>query len=185
MKINIDELGHLGEKRFTIAFSQELPVSNAVKPVVGEILVARTGVGVKVTGNVKTLLKLACQTCLRPYFQSLSVDLDELFVPYNDFAAVYQDGTPRQYEREKELLKDDFYEELGDDGDIDISDVVYQAVTLASPVFCRCGNECPGPPRPENTSSARVSEDVERLGPEEKPIDPRWKNLKSLFPKQE
>ena len=181
MKISIDELGQLGERRFTIDFSEALPVADAVKPVVGELTVARIGAGVKVSGNVKTLLKLSCQTCWRPYFQALNVDLDELFVPYKDLLEEFEMGAPR----EKELLKNDFYEEIGADGIIDISDVVYQAVTLASPVFCRCGSDCPGPPKPDNPQSAVVSEDVEGEGAEDRPIDPRWKNLKTLFPKQE
>ncbi|MBX9937838.1 MAG: DUF177 domain-containing protein [Candidatus Obscuribacterales bacterium] len=181
MKISIDELGQLGERRFTIDFSETLPVDDAVKPVVGTLTVSRTGAGVKIAGNVKTLLKLTCETCWRQYFQALSVDLDELLVPYRDLVEEFEMGAPR----EKELLKNDFYEEIGRDGIIDISDVVYQAVTLASPVFCRCGSDCSGPPKPGNPDSAAVSEDGAAGSKDERPIDPRWKNLKTLFPKQD
>ena len=80
--------------------------------------------------------------------------------------------------REKELLKNDFYDEVSEDGFIDITDVVYQAVTLAAPVFTHCGADCPGPPRPENPVAKKEKA-------EEKAIDPRWKNLKTLFPNQE
>ncbi len=75
---------------------------------------------------------------------------------------------------------------------LDISDVVYQAVTLATPTYCHCGEECPGVPEKEartgagsGVSSGAVAPssdaDLERL--DENSIDPRWKNLKTLFPK--
>jgi uncharacterized metal-binding protein YceD (DUF177 family) len=87
--------------------------------------------------------------------------------------------------RDRELLRDDFYEELPADGNVDISDVVYQAVTLASPVFSRCGEECPGPPKPETSGTGGLSSGKIAAGDNERPIDPRWKNLKSLFPNEE
>lgn len=181
MQISIDELGPLGEQRVDLDYKQELAVAGAVKPVVGELTLNRVGAGVKLVGNVKTLLKLHCETCLRPYFQALSVDIDELFVPYRDMASEYEMGAPK----EQELLKNDFYEMLGADGLIDIDDVVYQAVTLASPVFSRCGDECPGPPKPEGARGSSVSGSDSEGGQDQKPIDPRWKNLKTLFPNQE
>lgn len=181
MQISIDELGPLGEQRVDLDYKQELAVAGAVKPVVGELTLNRVGAGVKLVGNVKTLLKLHCETCLRPYFQALSVDIDELFVPYRDMASEYEMGAPK----EQELLKNDFYEMLGADGLIDIDDVVYQAVTLASPVFCHCGSECPGPPKAENPSSGSVLAEGSDSSLSEKPIDPRWKNLKTLFPKED
>lgn len=181
MQISIDELGALGEKRIELDYKQELTVAGAVKPVVGELTLTRVGAGVKLTGNVKTLLKLQCETCLRPYFQALGVDLDELFVPYRDIASDYEMGASR----EQELHSDDFYEMLGADGLIDIDDVVYQAVTLASPVFCHCGDECPGPPRAQDAAGDGISPGGGDVVREEKPIDPRWKNLKTLFPKED
>ena len=132
-------------------------------------------------GNVKTLLKLHCQTCLRPYFQPLSVELNEHFVPAGSLEAEFAQGVPR----DRELHGNDFYEELPADGNVDINDVVYQAVTLASPVFNRCGEECPGPPMPDDLGTGGLSSGNSADGKTEAPIDPRWKNLKSLFPNED
>lgn len=181
MKFLAQDLDQYPQQRFTFDFKEELPIAEAAKPVVGELTLSRAAYGIKLAGNVKTLLKLSCQSCLRPYFQALSVDIDELFVPYRDVKADFEMGASR----EKELLKNDFYDEISEDGIIDISDVVYQSITLASPVFCRCGAECPGPPRSQDPGSGSVSGQGAGQDPAEKPIDPRWKNLKTLFPKQE
>ena len=181
MRISVDELKELPQRRLGIQFKEELAIDEAVKPVVGELTLGYAAPGVKLFGNVKTLLKLNCQTCLRPFFHALSVDIDELFVPHRSQREDFEMGAPR----EKELLKDDFYEELTEDGFIDISDVVYQAVTLASPVFSRCGDECSGPPKPEGARGSSVSGSDSEECQDQKPIDPRWKNLKTLFPNQE
>jgi uncharacterized protein len=181
MKINVDDLQALPSHKLAVEFNEELDVSNAVKPVVGELLLTFGASGMKLVGNVKTLLKLTCQACLRPYFQALSVDMEELFVPTGSMEAAFDLGYPR----DRELLRDDFYEELPADGIVDISDVVYQAVTLASPVFCRCGEECPGPPKPEASSTGGISDGIDASGNNQRPIDPRWKNLKSLFPNED
>jgi uncharacterized metal-binding protein YceD (DUF177 family) len=181
IRISVDDLKESPQRRELIQFNEVLPITDAVKPVVGELVLAMAAGGVKLTGNVKSLLKLQCQTCLRPYFHALNVDIDEYFVPHRDALGDFEMGAPR----DKELLKDDFYDEVPADGFIDISDVVYQAVTLASPVFSRCGDECPGPPKSEGTRGGSVSGSDPEQTASEKPIDPRWKNLKTLFPNQE
>jgi len=181
MKINVDDLQELPSHRLNLEFNEELAVAEAVKPVVGELVVTFGVTGMRLVGNVKTLLKLNCQACLRPYFQPLSVDIEELFVPTGSMEAEFEMGQSR----DRELQRDDFYEELPADGIVDISDVVYQAVTLASPVFSRCGAECPGPPKADASGSGGLSGGKSAGGDVEKPIDPRWKNLKSLFPNEE
>ena len=155
-----------------ITFKENLPDLDAVKPVVGELHVVAGSSGLRLTGLVKTLLKLHCHRCLRPYFQSLSLDIDEWFVYQADT------GAPR----DRELRKRDFVEPIPPDGMLDISDIVYQAVTLAVPSYCLCGEECPGPPLSDKLdqqgSLGLAKEDGSRT-------DPRWENLKTLFPKEE
>ena len=176
MQINVDELNEMPLRRIRLDFNEKLDVDDVVKPVVGELFVQASGAGVVVTGKVQTLLKLNCHVCLRPFFSSLSVDIDEQLA-----TRINQTAQPR----DRELTRDDFFEVVPDTGILDISDIVYQAVTLASPVFCRCGDDCPGPPKPEKALAAEGSavsmSDLE----DNSPIDPRWGNLKTLFSKQE
>ena len=184
MKISYDDLKVLPHGRLEFSFNETLAGLDAVKPVVGDLSATIAASGMRVRGTVKTLLKLSCNRCLKPYFQAIAVDLDERFVnlvEYADFAGAET--------KDRELLKDDFFEYLPEDGLLDISDVVYQAVTLATPTFPFCGDECPGLPEKEarpgagsGTSSGVVASSGDSTL-DENSIDPRWKNLKTLFPK--
>jgi uncharacterized protein len=185
MKISIDDLRSLPGQRSTFEFKEMLAGLATNKPVIGELTVVSNAAGLKIFGDVKTLLKLECDRCLRPYFLSLNVNIDEKFVP-SDLVA--QAGV------QKELHNDDFVEAIPDSGIVDISDVVYQAVTLATPTYCRCGTECPGPPAPADadsrteSGSAKRSSQVGKSGVSDnssRPTDPRWENLKTLFPKND
>jgi uncharacterized metal-binding protein YceD (DUF177 family) len=187
VKISYDELKALPYGRLDFTFNENLAGLDAVKPVVGELQAGLSAAGMRLNGTVKTLLKLSCHRCLKPYFQALTVDIDERFVNLVEYADYAGAET-----KERELKSDDFFEYLPEDGVLDISDVVYQAVTLATPTYCHCGEECPGVPEKEartgagsGVSSGAVAPssdaDLERL--DENSIDPRWKNLKTLFPK--
>jgi uncharacterized protein len=178
LKISLDELRALPQQRLDIDFKESLEGTQAVKPAVGDLLVTAKSTGMRLTGKVQTLLKLQCDRCLRPYFQSLSVDIDERFVieGLNEYEFV------KSNTKERELAKSsDFFETLPPDNMLDITDVVYQAVTLATPTACLCGDQCPGPPMPTKSGKkASLNQGKEsRKGDQE--IDPRWKNLKSLF----
>ncbi|HEY9778302.1 MAG TPA: DUF177 domain-containing protein [Planktothrix sp.] len=182
MKITIDELKALPQQRLTFDFNENLEQSAAIKPVVGDLTLSYSVSGLKLVGRVKTLLKLHCDRCLRPYFQALSIDIEERFVPASHLPD----------ERDvnlRELLRDDFVEPVPNDGILDITDVVYQAVTLATPSYCLCGDECPGPPGPKSQEQNAAAVPGSSPGGKKKestaPIDPRWKNLKTLFPNED
>jgi len=179
LKISIDELRNLPQQKIILQFRESIEDCNAVKPVLGDLTATANSIGIRLAGNLQTLLKLTCHRCLRPYFYSLSLHIDESFVESN---AELED---KSNSRDRELLADDFVEELPDDGILDITDVVYQAVTLATPVTCLCGDDCPGPAFPgSETKSGSLAEDKEPKRPDDR-IDPRWKNLKTLFPNEE
>lgn len=186
VKVNVDDLKGLPQHRLDLSFREELSGLEAIKPVLGDLTLIWSGSGLKVEGRVKTLLKLECDRCLRPYFQSLSVDIEERFVP-SSLAAMNDADQPN-----KELQRDDWVEPLPDNGILDISDIVYQAVTLATPSFCLCGDQCPGPPGSAHSagdeasgkmSGAKISHQQGKS--DDRPIDPRWKNLKTLFPNED
>ncbi len=182
MKIAIDDLKALPGQRLNLAFNENLAGLDAVKPVVGDLLLIYSATGLRLTGWVKTLLKLPCDRCLRPYFQAMTVELDERFAP----ASLLNDDRET---KERELHGRDFVEPVPDDGLLDISDVVYQAVTLATPSYRLCGDECPGPPKTgaavESPAAVGTAGAVRSDKPPAKPIDPRWKNLKTLFPNED
>lgn len=171
MIISLTELRRLPQQRLHLSFCEELDGLGAVKPVIGELTIALNSVGVRVKGTIETLLKLNCHRCLKPYFQNLQVLIDERFSELNE----------ENVARDRELNKDDFVEPLPPNGKIDISDIVYQAVTLATPTYCRCGNSCPGP----QIQGQRKVSATSQAEPDNSKIDPRWQNLKTLFSNDE
>lgn len=173
MKISLDELRGQPQQRLLLGFKENLEGIEAVKPVIGDITVVLSSWGVHLSGRIQTLLKLTCHRCLRHYFQSLVVDLDERLVDQADVL---------DQPRERELCRDDFVEPIPPDGVLDISDIVYQAVTLATPTYCLCGEDCPGPPKAE-TLQPETSLGRDKQGDSRE--DPRWKNLKTLFPNED
>jgi uncharacterized metal-binding protein YceD (DUF177 family) len=178
LKVSIDDLRSLSQSRLGISFKEDIAGLDAIKPVVGELTVAASSTGMHLSGRVQTLLKLNCDNCLRPYFQSLTVDIDERFV-------VAELDKAAGGARERELSASDFVEALPADGSLDITDVVYQAVTLATPSHCTCGEQCPGPQMPHAAKKAGSLRGNKKSAAESDRVDPRWKNLKSLFPKEE
>jgi uncharacterized protein len=181
LKISLEDLRGLPQQRLKIDFKESLPELQTVKPVIGDLSMAASISGVRLNGRLRTILKLTCHTCLKPFFKALDFELDERFV-YED----YLNDDPRDV-KEKELQTYDFVESIRYEAILDISDIVYQAVTLATPIYCSCGEECPGPPSYDKQNSesqepkARSSAVSERTDT----IDPRWKNLKTLFPSEE
>lgn len=181
MKISLDDLRSLPQSRLDISFNEKLEDTDAVKPVVGDLTVSASSTGMRLTGKVQTLLKLNCDRCLHPYFQNIVVDIDERFV-----ASGLADQWEKSTQKERELTRaEDFVETLPDDNVLDISDLVYQAVTLATPNSCSCGSECPGPPAPTKTGKKAALGKAKDMRKAEAPVDPRWKNLKSLFPNED
>jgi uncharacterized metal-binding protein YceD (DUF177 family) len=188
VKISIDELKALPQHRLNLSYREDLAGLQAIKPVVGELSIVYSTTGMRLTGHVTTLLKLQCDRCLRPYFQSLSVEIEERFVP----ESLLNLNEKEQQREGRELLRDDFVEPVPDNGFLDISDIVYQAVTLETPTFCLCGDDCPGPPQSAKASdqaglggTSGSETAVKQQAQSERPIDPRWKNLKTLFPNED
>jgi uncharacterized metal-binding protein YceD (DUF177 family) len=187
MKISIDEIKSLTGQRLAFGFRETLAGTAAIKPVMGEMAVNANVSGVKLTGRLQTLLKLQCDRCLRPFFQSVVLEIDESFV-YPHLV----EGEVKDRELQRELQRGDWAESLPANGILDIDDIVYQAVTLATPTYCFCGEDCPGPPHAQqlgeesaaggSSSSGRKSVESAESS---RPIDPRWENLKTLFPKQD
>lgn len=172
MKVTLDELRASPQHRLALTFKENLEGTEAVKPVVGGLVASIDVCGVRLSGWVKTLLKLSCHRCLKPYFQNLDIDVDERFV--------HDSG--QEVPPQRELNRGDFVEPIPANGVLDITDVVYQAVTLATPTYCLCGEECPGPPVQHDPDSNAASEPA---GEATKPVDPRWENLKTLFANEE
>jgi uncharacterized protein len=115
--------------------------------------------GVLVTGTAQATLAGECARCLEPIEDTITVDLQELFV-YDD---------PNHAAPENEL--DDEVSRLERDL-IDLEPLLRDAVVLALPFQPLCRDDCPGLCI---DCGARLADDPDHR--HEAPVDPRWAAL--------
>ncbi len=178
MKISLRELRAGSGQKLSLQFNELLSDPQMVKPIVGDIFLSTSSATIKLQGHIETIVKLQCHSCLNYFFKPLQLELNEEFV-YED----YLNGKALN-PRDRELQREDFFESVPYDGEIDVSNVVFQSVTLAIPTYCSCGAECSGPPiynvkAGENIKNVQNSDSSADRGW----TDPRWHNLKTILPK--
>lgn len=96
---------------------------------------AVTVYGVKITGHIETDINLQCDRCLEEYTYHVNVEVDEDFVNENIVP-------PDQ--KEYELTKGQFVEELKGRDEIDITNFLYQTIVLEIPTQKICKDDCKG-----------------------------------------
>lgn len=121
--------------------------------------------GVLVTGTATAELVGECARCLREINDQITVDLQELFVYDDHYAAAAKHGDD-ELEDEAGRLEDDL---------IDLEPLLRDAVVLALPFRPLCEEDCPGLCV---ECGARLADDPEHA--HEEPIDPRWGALQDL-----
>ena len=90
--------------------------------------------GFVVYGKLVANVVQECARCLEPFTTPVSVNIEEHYV-FQHFVD-YQ-------EREKELLSEDFYEVVSEDGELDLKDLAHQWLVLESENHPACGRaEC-------------------------------------------
>jgi len=135
LKINIKELQNIPEQMMNITFQEKIQELENDIPVDAVLNVAVTSYGVNIKGHVKTDLKLVCDRCLGEYDYNVDVDVDEDFVN-ESIVSVDQ--------KEYELTKGQFVEELRGRDEIDINDFLYQTIILEIPLKKICNDGCEG-----------------------------------------
>lgn len=148
----------LPEKAMDITFQEKIKELENDIPVDAVLNVSVTGYGVNIKGHVKTDLKLVCDRCIEEYDYNVDVKVDEDFVNENVVA-----GDQKEYE----LTKGQFVEELKGREEIDITDFLYQTIILEIPPKKICKESCEG------------SEEYKKIN-SEKFIDERLEVFKSF-----
>ena len=117
--------------------------------------------GVLVTGTATAALEGECSRCLEPIEDTVSVDLQELYV-YDAPERSRGDDEDADVSR----LEDDL---------IDLEPLLRDAVVLALPYQPLCRDDCPGLCA---ECGARLADDPDHR--HEAPVDPRWAALQQL-----
>jgi uncharacterized protein len=103
-------------------------------PVRGSVRLASTGRGILARGHLTTALPETCSRCLTAVSAPVEVDIEEEALPSIDIDS----GTPVDMTAEPDALRIDDHHEL------DLSEAVREAISLAEPIVVLCRPDCRG-----------------------------------------
>ena len=144
----------LEDERITIAQPPE---------VTGEILV--NGARAQVKGNVRALLQVECDRCLKPIELPVKSTFDVEYVPTSEYEA----------QQSPALTESDLNVTVFDGQVVDIDDLVTEELLLAVPDHPVCKDDCKG-----FCPVCGADKNSVNCGCETREVDPRWAGLKEL-----
>jgi len=103
-------------------------------PISGSVDIARTNRGVLVDARIRTALAETCSRCLRPVVTPLVIGIREEVLPSIDLAM----GGPVDQSAEPEVAR------LSDHHELDLEQLLREAISLEEPIAPLCEPECPG-----------------------------------------
>ncbi|MGF1576822.1 MAG: DUF177 domain-containing protein [Cyanophyceae cyanobacterium] len=156
--IRMDDLRRAPNQTIEVDFRQFIDQFDSLAPVEGRVQLTHGGTFLSVTGEVSTIITLACHRCLQQFNHRLYLEFDEILV----IEEPVQDPLPV----EMEIDSEDLAERIAPHGTLDVGDWVYQNLHLNLPIQMACRSDCAG-----------VVVDPHLHPPQG---DPRWAALKSL-----
>lgn len=150
--ISIEDLEQAKNKTLICNFEEKIDGLNAISPISANLTFKSLGDFIEVKGNVKGIVKLECDLCLKEFEHKLDFEIDELYAKrklVNDFEEAGQ---------EVEIREGQFVVDLNGEDEIDIYDLLYQSVILNLPNKKVCGINCKGEVflQEENLSDPRL-----------------------------
>ena len=136
--VSTDDIENSKTKSLTCVFDENIDGINAVTPVHAQLTFKSLGEFIEVVGNVKGIVKLECDLCLKEFEYELDFEIDELFAKHALIAGYEESGM------EFELKDGQFCTDLNGEKEIDIYDLLYQSVILNLPNRKVCGINCMG-----------------------------------------
>ena len=133
--ISIEELENTPSKTLEFHFDEKIKELDCVSPIKSDLEIKSLGEFIEISGNVKGIVKLECDLCLKEFEYELDFDIDEMFA---------KNALLEDYGQEIELKEGQFVTDLQGAEDIDIYDLLYQSVILALPNKKVCGINCNG-----------------------------------------
>ena len=118
-----------------IEFSDYIEGLDLVEPLTATLEVNSLGDFIEIHGNVKGIVKLVCDFCLKDFEYKLDFDVDETYA---------KNALSDSYGEEIELKNGQFVTDLFGSDEIDICDLLYQSVILSFPNKKVCGINCKG-----------------------------------------
>lgn len=160
--IYIPRLTKLADSRETVEFKEIFPDLQTLTPVSAKVQVTHKGNYLEVVGQADGIITLSCDRCLTQFNHRLSIDTTE-FIWFDE-----SEG-PESIEDlplDEDLALEAMVETISKDGEFDVSNWVYEQLSLEIPYKQLCDANCGGITiQPEN----------------EQPVgDRRWAGLEAL-----
>ena len=133
--ISVEELENTPSKTLEFHFDEKIKELDCVTPIKSDLEIKSLGEFIEISGNIKGVLKLECDLCLKEFEYELDFDIDDMFAKN----ALFED-----YGQELELKEGQFVTDLEGADEIDIYDLLYQSVILNLPNKKVCGINCNG-----------------------------------------
>ena len=133
--VSVEEIENSEHKTLLYKFEDNIEGIDSVSPIYAKLEIKSLGEFIQVKGNVKGILNLECDLCLKKFEYNLNFDIDEMFAKY-----ALQD----EYGKETELKDGQFITDMNGENQIDIYDLLYQSVILNLPNRKVCGINCNG-----------------------------------------
>lgn len=158
MKISISEIENNQNKATEVNFSEIIEEFHSEVPVNATLKIEIIGDYVKINGQINAKLKHICDVCLKEFEEDYNINVEEFFTKtrLNENEAT-----------EFEIKNDGFIEDLNGQDEIDLTDFIYQCVTIHIPNKIVCDINCKG------------DENLERYL-KENSIDPRLEIFKTI-----
>lgn len=116
---------------------ERLPIADdlaTAAPVRGSVRLASTGRGILARGHLTTALPETCSRCLTAVTSPVEVDIEEEALPSIDIDT----GALVDADAEPDVLR------LDDHHELDLSEAVREAISLAEPITVLCRPDCRG-----------------------------------------
>ena len=133
--VSIDDIENAEHKTIHYKFNQKIEGIDSLTPISANLTIKSLGDFIQVCGNVKGILNLECDLCLKNFEYNLDFNLDETFAKHTLLD---------EYGKETELKEGQFVIDLDGQNEIDIYDLLYQSVILNLPNRKVCGINCNG-----------------------------------------
>ena len=133
--VSIEDIENSANKTIYCKFEEEIDGINSAGPITADLELKSLGDFIEVKGNVKGVLMLECDLCLKEFEYKLDFDIDETYA---------KNALMEDYGQETELKEGQFITDLNGEDKIDIYDLLYQSVILNIPNKKVCGINCNG-----------------------------------------
>ncbi len=136
--VSIEDIENAKNKTLACKIEEKIDGIDAVGPISADLTFTSLGDFIEVRGNVKGIVKLECDLCLKEFEQKLDFNIDELYAKH----ALIEDS--EESGQEFEIKDGQFVTDLNGSDEIDIYDLLYQSVILNLPNKKVCGINCNG-----------------------------------------